>query len=189
MDQGWFLRRFPSRNGTSTCCLYLGFEPRLWKKCVLILSQAWWMKWNGKFLFILITLDKPPIIHLFPLGYFPHISVTVKSMFSHRPTTLKPHDGRLIELLFKRFNLAISADTSQNSEGAIYISQHFSAPTWRLYCFGCFSSEARKCLAHQHQVHVAGYFAAVTSGLGFIFSDIQNLVNMFSQPMEQSMCS
>lgn len=26
VDPGWFLRRFPSRNGTSTCCLYLGSE-------------------------------------------------------------------------------------------------------------------------------------------------------------------
>lgn len=124
MDQGWFLRRFPSRNGTSTCCLYLGFKPRLWKKCVLMLSQAWWMKWNGKFLFILIILDKPPIIHLFPFGYF--------SVF-HCEVCVQPQDRNpeaswweMNRTIIQSFKLAISTD---KSERAIYISEHFSALT------------------------------------------------------------
>lgn len=52
---------------------------------------------------------------------------------------------------------------------------------WILYSFGCCSSDAWPRLFHTHQVHVARHFAAVTSGLDFIFSDIQNLANMCSR--------
>lgn len=51
------------------------------------------------------------------------------------------------------------------------------------------NAETWPCLFRNHQVHVARHFAAVTSGLDFIFSDIQNLANMFSRPRERSMCA
>lgn len=51
VGQGWFLRRFPFTNGTSACCLYLVFEPRLWTKYVLYWCPAKQREWNGTFRF------------------------------------------------------------------------------------------------------------------------------------------
>lgn len=55
-----------------------------------------------------------------------------------------------------------------------------------VYRLGCCRSEALPRSFHHYQVHVSQHFAAVSSGLNFIFSRVQNLSNKFGRP---SMCA
>lgn len=55
-----------------------------------------------------------------------------------------------------------------------------------LYRLGCCRAEALPRSFRHHQVHVSPHFAAVTSGLDFIFSRVQNPGDGFGGP---SMCA
>lgn len=54
----------------------------------------------------------------------------------------------------------------------IYVFTFLCSNLRLLYASGCCGAEAWSCLFCNRQVHVARRFAAVTSGLDFIFSDI-----------------
>lgn len=51
-----------------------------------------------------------------------------------------------------------------------------------VYCLGCCRAEALPRSFHHHQVRISRHFAAVTSGLDFIFSRVQNPSNKFGGP-------